>query len=224
MTDPSGISGHSRDLETHADAPVAPRRAVGERSDGSIQHLRRRSTPPPPPPRPHMSDSTPPPVPKIQGPSGALLIIRYLWVLSFLVGLGAIAIAFLSRAPVMDALLDTIDEVAPEYSTQVVTTAASIVFWTILVALGVIIGLESLILSGLLSRRLAARLGMLLLLVLHIGVALIADAFLASGDNGFYLRIFLAAQLMLAAAGLVVAVLDRGPRPVEGRRSADPPS
>ena len=234
MTDPSASSGRSRDVEGRAGDSLEPGSSgngnghpegggtVARRQSPDATPLRRRSTPPPPPPppppRPRMSDSTPPPVPKMEGPTGLLLVTRYLWILSFLVGLGAVAIAFLSRGPVMEDLLNILDELAPAYSTPVITTAASIVFWSILVALGVVIGLESLLLAGLLRRKLSARLGMLLLLVLHIGVALLADSFLAGGDQGWYLRIFLAAQLLLAAAGLVVSVLARGTRPPEDQR------
>jgi hypothetical protein len=132
---------------------------------------------------------------------------RSLWVISFVVGFLAVGLAFLTRGTLMDELQDLIRGLMPDESDGTLERAATVAFWASLGGLVLVIIIEALLLRLLMIRRRGARWSLLLFLFVHAAIAVAADAFLSVGDVGMFVRLLLAAQLLLAGIAAVLALL-----------------
>lgn len=133
---------------------------------------------------------------------------RSLWLLSFLLGAVAIAFAYLSSDARLERLREIVTEVDPAQDEATVDAVAALVHWGSLGALALIILVEALLLRALMRRRGGIRWAQLVVILLHGGAAVLADAFLvAPGEGDMYLRWVLVAQVVLACAALVVSLL-----------------
>jgi hypothetical protein len=154
-----------------------------------------------------MSDTRPPPAQLSTTPTGPVKIARFLWLGSFVLGLAVLAFAFLSRDDQIERLSDVIAGVDPGRPAATLTSAATIVFWSCLGAIGVVIAVEALLLRAVVRRHRWAQWAQLLVLLVHTGVVLLAGTFLAQGDQGVLMAGLLIVQLLFGVVALVVSVL-----------------
>jgi hypothetical protein len=159
------------------------------------------------PPRPEMSDRTPPPATLSRTPTGPVKISRYLWLTSFVIGLAVLAFAFLARNDHIERLSTVIADVEPDRAAETLDTVALIVFWSSLGAIALVILIEALLERAVVRRHRWAQWAQLLVLVVHTGVVLLAGAFIALGNEGLLIAVFLVVQLLLGGMALVVSVL-----------------
>ena len=132
---------------------------------------------------------------------------RGVWIASFVVGLLAIAFAFLSRNAQFERLRLAISDLEPGQDDAVLDSATAVVFWGTITALAVVILVEALLFRAVLHRHGAMRWVLLAFLVVHAAVAVVADGFVGMDEEGLIVRIVLAAQLLLAGVALVLALL-----------------
>jgi hypothetical protein len=154
-----------------------------------------------------MSDTTPPPAPLPTTPTGPVRISRFLWLASVIVGLAVVAFALFSRERQIELLSDVIAGVDPDRAAETLATVATIVFWSSLGALVVVVVLEFLLLRGVLRRHRWAQWAQLLVLLAHSGVVALAGTFIALGDQGVVIGGLLIVQLVLGVVALIVSVL-----------------
>jgi hypothetical protein len=178
----------------------------------------RSDTPPAPPPRPPIAYASPAPIKAPTPPPGSITASRSLWVTSFVVGFLAIGLAFLARTAQLDELQELISDLMPGETESTLERAAQIAYWACVGGLVVVIVAEALLLRLVMNRRRVIRWVMLLFLFVHAGVAVAADAFLALGDAGLFVRLLLATQLLLAGIAAVVALLPGAGRWLRGER------
>jgi hypothetical protein len=162
---------------------------------------------PPPPPRPESSGLKPPPIQAKVPPPGAVVASRSIWIAGFVVGLLAVVIAFYARDGVLDALQERLGDLMPDESDDTLERVTAVVFWVSITAILLVTLIESLLLRRMMGRHGGIRWVMLVALLVHAGVALLADAFLGVGDAGIFLRLLIFGQLALSALGLLVSVL-----------------
>lgn len=137
---------------------------------------------------------------------------RGVWITSFVVGLLAIAFAFLSRNAQFDRLRLVISDLEPGQDDTTLDSVTAVVFWGTIAALAVVILVEALLFRAVLHRHGAARWMLLVFLAVHAAVAVIADGFVGMDEEGLLVRIVLAVQLLLAGVALVIALLPRASR------------
>jgi hypothetical protein len=167
----------------------------------------RPDAPPGPPPRPPISSASPAPIKAPTPPPGAITASRSLWIISFVLGFLAIGVAFLARTTQVDELQELIRDLMPDESDSTLERAALIAYWTCIGLLVIVIVVEALLLRLVMNRRRGVRWAMVLFLFAHAAIAVAVDAFLALGDTGLYVRLLLAAQLLLAGIAAIVALL-----------------
>lgn len=160
-----------------------------------------------PPPRPVTTQGAPPPDLAPLRPAPVVRTLRVLWMVSFVVGATIIAFAFIVRSTIAADLADYLSELAPDRAEETLDQVATVVLTAILIGIGVLIVLEALLLRGLLHRRSAFRWLLLGALPLQVAVAVLADAFLAVGDQALYIRGLLIVQVLLAAAAALTGLL-----------------
>ena len=154
----------------------------------------------PPPARPLMSDTTPPPVVRTPPAPGPVRTSRALWLASFVLTAAGILLAFLSHDSVKVDLTEAIGRVSPTYDEDQVKAVVDLVYWGSLAGLAVIIGLEATLLAFVMNRRGGARWLQLIVLVLHAAAALVAGAFLGTGDLGVFIEVALIGGFVVAFA------------------------
>jgi hypothetical protein len=140
-------------------------------------------------------------------PSGPVKVARFLWLTSFVIGLAVIAFAFLSRIDHVERLSDVIADVDPGRAEATLDTVATIVFWSSLGAVALILVIEALLLHAVVRRHRWAQWAQLVVLLIHACVVLFAGTFIALGDQGMLIAVLLIAQLLLGGIALVVSVL-----------------
>jgi hypothetical protein len=165
-----------------------------------------------PPARPPMSDVTPPPIAAPLRPPRILRVSRGVWIASFVVGLLAIAFAFLSRNAQFERLRLVIADLEPGQNDSTLDSVTAVIFWGTIGGLAVVILVEALLLRAVLRRHGAVRWVLLVLLVIHAAVAVVADGFVGMDEEGLVVRIVLSVQLLLAGVALVLALLPRASR------------
>lgn len=155
-----------------------------------------------------MSDPTPPPLRRPVKPSGAIRAARTLWLASFAVGMLAVVSAFLAREAHVERLSAAAAEIDPGGDALTLEAVATIVFWGSLGALVLVVVVEAILLRVMMRRHGWARWVLLVVLLIHFGVVLLADASLvAPAAEGILARVLLLGQLLLAGAGLIVSAV-----------------
>ncbi|MCT9869075.1 hypothetical protein [Paenarthrobacter aurescens] len=163
------------------------------------------ATPPAPPPRPGISLSTPPPIEAVVRPPGPARLSRSLWVASFVAGIAVVVTGFLGRDSHFERLKAVIGGLVPDGDAQAVEGATAVVFLGSLAMLALVAAMEAVLLAVLFKRRLWARWALAPLVLLHAVVTVItADFVVAPGADGTMATALLAAQFILAAAGLIL--------------------
>ena len=160
-----------------------------------------------PPPRPPMSDTTPPPEPPAPVPGGILNAARVMWLFSFLLGVIAIAVAFLSRNPQIEAITQMVRDFAPEQSDENLQAAAAIVFWGCVSAMTFVLLIEFLLFQAMMRRHGSARWLMLAAVAIQTAVVLLSGAFISAGVEGIIVSILVVLQLVLAGMAFIVGLL-----------------
>lgn len=158
---------------------------------------------PPRPPRPATGHWTPPPDLAPLRPTRVIRVLRLLWVASFVAAATTVTVAFLARERIGTELSEFLAELAPDRAEETLESVSMIVLTAGLVAIGVVALIEVLLLRGLLRKHGVFRWLLFGALLLQVGVSVLADAFIALGPYGLYLRALLIAGLVLAAAGAV---------------------
>jgi hypothetical protein len=160
------------------------------------------------PPRPQMSNLTPAPVPKKVPPTVTILVSRYLWFASLVAGMGVLLFAFLARNTQVESLTQVVKDIQPDQDAGTLKNVATFLFWASLVAISLVILVEGLLVRRMMRRKGSARWAMFFVLLVHAAVALLADLFLVTPEQeGLYLRILLAAQLLLAVAAFFTSLM-----------------
>ncbi|MBG6217279.1 hypothetical protein IWX75_001734 [Arthrobacter sp. CAN_A6] len=160
------------------------------------------------PPRPEMSDPKPPPALAPREPNTEVRVSGRLWTASFLVGALALVVAFLDRTTHLDFLRETAGGLGTGLEPDEIDIVIGLAFWGTLGALLFVILVEMILVRPLLRGGGWARWALLGALVLQIGAALLATAFLAGSGTGFQPVPLLAiASAVLACAALVACLL-----------------
>lgn len=155
-----------------------------------------------------MSNRAPAPIPRRTVPTRTVTVARCLWLLSYLLGVVAVAFTYLSRNAQLERLRTLSSELRPGETAETLDSVAAVVFWSMLGALVLIIVVEALLLAVMMRQRGGARWALLAVLVIHGAVWALADAVLIGpGAPELYLRLLLLAQLVTACAGWVVSLL-----------------
>ncbi|MCU1638942.1 MAG: hypothetical protein JWL94_1589 [Microbacteriaceae bacterium] len=135
-------------------------------------------------------------------------VARALWLTSLAAGLLAIVTALLEWDAQVDRLSTAAAEIEPGRDTATLDAVATIVFGGSLAALVLVVVIEAVLLKVMMRRHAWARWALLVVLLVHSGVVLLAEASLAApGIEGILVRLLLLGQLLLAGAGLIVSVL-----------------
>ncbi|WP_159701217.1 hypothetical protein [Arthrobacter sp. 18067] len=163
------------------------------------------TAPPAPPPRPGISLSTPPPIAAVIRPPGPARASRSLWLASFVAGIAVVVTGFLGRDAQFDRLKGVIEGMVPDGDAQAVEGATAVVFLGSLAMIALVVAMEGVLLAVLFRRRIWARWALAPLVLLHAVVTVItADFVVAPGADGALTTALLAAQFILAAAGLIL--------------------
>ena len=163
------------------------------------------SAPSAPPPRPGIALSAPPPITAVVKPPGAARLSRTLWVASFVSGIAVVVFGFLGRDASFERLKGVISGMVPEGDAQSVEGATAVVFLGSLAMIALVVAMEAVLLAVLFKRRVWARWTLAPLVLLHAVVTVItADFVVAPGADGVLTTVLLAAQFILAAAGLIL--------------------
>lgn len=164
--------------------------------------------PPSRPPRPQMSNLTPAPVPKTVPPTVTIHVSRYLWLASFVAGMGVLLFGFLARNTQVEWLTGVVEDLQPDQDAGTLENVATFLFWASLVAISVVILVEALLVRRMMRRHGAVRWAMFFVLLVHAAITLLADGLLVTPEQeGVYLRILLAAQFLLAVAALLASLM-----------------
>lgn len=161
----------------------------------------------PAPPRPPLSDRTPAPIREIPTPPPAVKRVRFLWLLSFASGVVAGIFAFFARDQILEHVRGLITGLERGEDQETVEALAVVVFWGALGMLALVILIEAVLLAVLMRRHGKVRFVLLGMLLVNGVVTLVADAFLAAGDQEVGIRVLLVIQLALAGAAVVASVL-----------------
>lgn len=173
------------------------------------------------PPRPEMSDPNPPPALAPREPNTEVRTSGKLWTASFLVGALALVVAFLDRTTHLSFLRETAGGLGTELEPDEIDVVIGLAFWGTLGALLVVILIEMILVRPLLKGGGWARWALLCALVLQVGAALLATAFLAGSDTGLQPVPWLViAQAVLAGAALVACLLPGATRWFRAGRGA----
>lgn len=160
---------------------------------------------PAPPPRPGVSLSVPPPIAAAVVPPGTARLSRSLWVASFVAGIAVVVFGFLGRDANFERLKGVIGGMVPDGDAQAVEGSTAVVFLGSLAMIALVVAMEAVLLAVLFKRRVWARWTLAPLVLLHAVVTVItADFVVAPGPDGVLATVLLAAQFILAAAGLIL--------------------
>ena len=165
------------------------------------------------PPRPEMSNTTPAPVNVPRKPATPVRVSARLWLLSVVVGLGAMVFRVLNREDQLAYLRRTAGEVEGSVPQADVDTVALVAFWGT-IGLLVIVFLVQAILIGPLQRGDGwTRWVYLGLLVPNLLGLVLASATLTDDFAGLQLTpLLLVAQMLLAVVALLAALLPASTR------------
>lgn len=187
---------------------------MAQQADGSRQtpsstpSVARPGLPSAPPPRPGIALSTPPPIKAVIKPPAPARVSRSLWVASFVAGIAVVATGFIVRDSHFERLKGVIGGMVSDSDTNAVDGATAVVFLGSLTMLALVVAMEAILLAVLFKRRIWARWALAPLVILHAVVTVItADFVVAPGADGALTVILLAAQFILAAAGLILLFL-----------------
>lgn len=174
------------------------------------------------PPRPGWSTRSAPPIGKLapEPPPGIMRLAQFFWVVSFLVGTSCIFIVYLVRDRQLEWLRELVREMSLNIEPESLDSVTGLVFWVSLGAVSLVILIEVVFVSVLMLARNWARWALVVVLLLHLGVAVLAGALLIPpGDTGTYVLAFLAVEFGLALAGVVLSFLPRASAWIKSRSS-----
>jgi hypothetical protein len=140
-------------------------------------------------------------------PPRAILTSRTLWLVSFVAGIVGAGFAWLGRSAGQERLATMVADLDPSQDPATLESFARLIFWGSFAAVLAVIVIEGLLLRTMMNRRSWARVALAVMLVVHAGVMVLADAYLAApGAAGAGIRWPLVIQLVLAAAAWVVSL------------------
>lgn len=141
-------------------------------------------------------------------PPGPALLSRSLWVASYVAGIAVVVTGFLARDSHFERLKGVIAGMVPDGEAEAIEGATAVVFLGSLAMLALVAAMEAVLLAIVFKRRTWARWSLVPLILLHAVVTVItADFVIAPGPDGIPAIVLLAAQYILAAAGLVLLFL-----------------
>ncbi|MFW0772788.1 hypothetical protein ACLRGI_06435 [Paenarthrobacter nitroguajacolicus] len=127
---------------------------------------------------------------------------------SFVAGIAVVVTGFLGRDSHFERLKGIIAGMVPDGDAEAVEGATAVVFLGSLTMLVLVVAMETVLLAVLFKRRIWARWALAPLVLLHAVVTVItADFVVAPGADGVLTIVLLAAQFILAAAGLILLFL-----------------
>lgn len=161
-----------------------------------------------PPPRPRMALSSAPPIAVATTPPPPARWSRSLWITSFVAGIAVVVMGFLGRDAHFERLTGVIGTMVPEGDAEALEATTAVVFLGSLIMLALVIAMEAVLIAVLFRRRIWARWALAPLVLLHAVVTVItADFVVAPGADGVLTIVLLAAQFILASAGLILLFL-----------------
>lgn len=136
------------------------------------------------------------------------MLSRSLWIASFLAGIAVVVTGFLARDSHFERLKGVIAGMVPDGETEAVEGATAVVFLGSLAMIALVVAMEAVLLAIIFRRRTWARWVLGPVVLLHAVVTVItADFLIAPGSEGIPAIGLLAAQYILAAAGLILLFL-----------------
>lgn len=155
-----------------------------------------------------MTLSSAPPIAVTITPPSPARWSRTLWVASFVAGIAVVVMGFLGRDAHFERLTGVIATMVPESDAEALEATTAVVFLGSLAMLALVIAMEAVLVAVLFKRRLWARWALAPLVLLHAVVTVItADFVVAPGADGVLAIVLLAAQFILACAGLILLFL-----------------
>lgn len=141
-------------------------------------------------------------------PPGPALLSRSLWVASFVAGIAVVVTSFLARDSHFARLKGVIAGMVPEGNAEAIDGATAVVFLGSLAMVALVVAMEAVLVAISFRRRSWARWVLAPVVLLHAVVTVItADFVIAPGSDGILAIVLLAAQYILAAAGLILLFL-----------------
>ncbi|MDI2037308.1 hypothetical protein [Paenarthrobacter nitroguajacolicus] len=182
--------------------------ADGSRQSPSTPSVSGPPASPPPPQRPGISLSSPPPIAAAVKPPGPARWSRALWLASFVAGIAVVVTGFLGRESHFERLKGLIQSMVPDGDTKAIEGATAVVFLGSLAMIALVVAMEAVLVAVLFKRRTWPRWALAPTVLLHAVVTVItADYVVAPGADGALATGLLAAQFVLAAAGLILLFL-----------------
>ena len=130
---------------------------------------------------------------------------KALWIASFVAGAAVLVTGFLARDSQFERLKGVIAGMVPDGDAQAVEGATAVVFLGSLALLALVTAMEAVLVAVAFKQRSWARWVLAPVVLFHaVVVVMTADWLVAPGGEGALAIILLAAQYILAAAGLVL--------------------
>ncbi|WP_314324527.1 hypothetical protein [Paenarthrobacter ilicis] len=141
-------------------------------------------------------------------PPGPARISRTLWVAGFVAGVAVIVTGFLGRDAHFERLKSMIATMVPDSDAKAVDGATAVVFLGSLALLALVFVVEAVLVAVVFKRRTWARWALMPVLLLNaVVIVMTRDFVVAPGPDGLMATVLLAAQFVLAGAGLVLLFL-----------------
>jgi hypothetical protein len=183
----------------------AIRRAEAQRI--AAERAAEAATPREAPARPALSGREGPPVVvKLPAPV-TVRFSQFFWILSLLVGAGAVVYLFIIRKAHLDDIVAIVREVDGTRADETYTTVADIISWTLFGVLVAILLVQITAQVSYANRRPGTRWWMLGAFVVQIAVFFAARELVAFGDRGRPIAVLLALQIGLVLLGFLFAML-----------------
>ena len=140
-------------------------------------------------------------------PPFTVALSQFLWIVSILVGTGAVVYLFIIRHAHLDDIVAMVREVDATRADETYRTVADIISWSLFGVLVAILLVQVTAQVSYAGRRPGTRWWMLGTLIVQIGVFFAARELVAFGPRGTPLAVMLAVQIGVVLAGLLFSVL-----------------
>ncbi|MFV0535369.1 MAG: hypothetical protein ACK5MR_17225 [Cumulibacter sp.] len=175
----------------------------------------------PSPPRPAMSGGSIPPIVPETPYTRTVQTVRALWLLSFAFGTAATLFAAFSAKGRLAALREYIPTLRSGYDDATISTAASILFWSVIILCAALIIAQALMLARLLRGRFRPRWWLLLLVAAQCVLVLLVHRLVAVDQNGMLITTLALAQLAIAIIAAVGGICPGTKRWLVARRETE---
>ncbi|WP_134323394.1 hypothetical protein [Cumulibacter soli] len=175
----------------------------------------------PSPPRPAMSGGSIPPIVPETPYTRTVQTVRALWLLSFAFGTAAALFAAFSAKGRLTALREYIPTLRSGYDEATISTAASILFWSVTAMCVALIVVQALVLVRLLRGRFRPRWWLLVLVAAQCVLVVLVHRLVAVDRDGLLITLLALAQLTIALIAAIGGVCPGTKRWLVTRRETE---